>query len=69
MAATPTVTAQQPVAPLPLTVATVQTGEETTVASTVAAMARHRTRVTADERDADEREKHRESKAKEPLHH
>jgi hypothetical protein len=62
---------EQTVALLPLTVATVVTGEQTTVATTatVAAVAGDGTRVTADERDGDQSEEHRDSKTEETLHH
>jgi hypothetical protein len=67
--ATPLVLAQE--APLPLTVATVMTGEQATVATTttVAAVAGDGTRVTADEGDGDESKEHRDSKTEETLHH
>ena len=66
--ATPLVLAEE--ATLPLTVATVMTGQQATVATlaTVAAVAGDGTRVTADEGDGDEREEHRNSKTEEPLH-
>jgi hypothetical protein len=69
MAAAATVLAEQTVALLALTVATVQTREQTAMASAVAAVTGDRTRVTAHQRDAHEREEHRERKAEETLHH
>ena len=60
---------QAAVATLTLAVAAVQPGEKTAVTTTMAAVTGHRTRITADERDADEREEHRERKAEETLHY
>lgn len=69
VAATAMTSKQAAVATLTLAVAAVQTGEKTAMATTVAAVTGHRTRITADERDADEREEHRERKAEETLHY
>ncbi|MFM7041382.1 MAG: hypothetical protein ACKO35_04215 [Planctomycetaceae bacterium] len=60
---------QAAVATLTLAVAAVQAGEKTAMTTTMAAVTGHRTRITADERDADEREEHRERKAEETLHY
>jgi hypothetical protein len=60
---------QAAVATLTLAVAAVQTGKKTAMTATMAAVTGHRTRITADERDADEREEHRERKAEETLHY
>lgn len=69
VAATAMTSKQAAVATLTLAVAAVQAGEKTAMATTVAAVTGHRTRITADERDADEREEHRERKAEETLHY
>ena len=65
------VLAEQAVAALPLTVATMMTGEQATVATagTMAAVAGDRTGVTADEGDGNQREEHRTSKTEETLHY
>lgn len=60
---------QAAVATLTLAVAAVQAGEKTAMRTTMAAVTGHRTRITADERDADDREEHRERKAEETLHY
>jgi hypothetical protein len=64
-----TVLAEQTVALLPLAVAAMETGKQTTVATTMAAVTGDRTRVTADEGDGHERKKHCESKTEKTLHH
>ena len=69
VAATAMTSKQAAVATLTLAVAAVQTGEKTAMTATMAAVTGHRTRITADERDADEREEHRERKAEETLHY
>jgi hypothetical protein len=65
-----TVLAEQAMAALPLTVATVLVGEQAAVATTgtMAAVAGDRTGVTADEGDGNQREEHRNCKTEEPLH-
>jgi hypothetical protein len=64
------VLAEQAVATLTLTVATVVTGEQAAVATTgtMAAVAGDRTSVTADEGDGHQREEHRNRKTEETLH-
>ncbi|NBU40529.1 MAG: hypothetical protein EBS51_06905 [Planctomycetia bacterium] len=69
MAATAMTSKQAAVATLTLAVAAVETREKTAMTATMAAVTGHRTRITADERDADEREEHRERKAEETLHY
>lgn len=69
VAATAMTSKQAAVATLTLAVAAVETREKTAMTATMAAVTGHRTRITADERDADEREEHRERKAEETLHY
>jgi hypothetical protein len=67
MATVPTAT-EEPMALL-TAVASVVTGKQTAVATTaMAAVAGHRTRVTANEGDGDQGEKHRKRKTEKPLH-